>query len=588
MGLRWRWHGMPPNASNKGSDLMAEATLICGGTVVDGTGSPARTADVLIENGVVVAVGKIDAAGAKIVDADGLLVTPGWVDVHTHYDGQVYWDALMTPSSWHGATTAVMGNCGVGFAPARPDEHESLIALMHQIEDIPTETLRAGVPWGWETFSEYIECLDRTPRAIDVGVLVPHGVVRTYVMGERGVRGKAAAEEIAAIAGMIGEAIDAGALGCSANRTLRKEGVVPGSFAEDDELLAMAKIVGEREAIFQTSPASFYGPQEWTPYEAECDLMRRMSLMGNMRLTFPLVQDHGDPDRWRRILEMIEAANEEGARLIPQVLARPLNAVMTLSGRHPFDRLPAYVVAVRDVGGTAGLALRLGEPTLREKILAEARKALADRAWLFDSLYPMTDPPDYEPAPDQSIGAAARRGGLSPMEAFYDAMLQNHGDAMFLMVAANYAGGNGDVVLEMIQHPATILGLGDGGAHCLGLCDATTPTTVLSHWARDRSRGPRLPVEIAVRELTTAPARAFGLYDRGALLPGMRADLNLIDLDALRMRVPEFVHDLPGNARRLVQRASGYVATYVAGTPVFENGEETGARPGRTIRKAPA
>jgi N-acyl-D-aspartate/D-glutamate deacylase len=587
MDLQWRWDGTLPNASKRGSDLMAEATLIRGGTVVDGTGSPGRTADVLIENDVIVGVGRINAAAAKIVDAAGLLVTPGWVDVHTHYDGQVYWDPLMTPSSWHGATTAVMGNCGVGFAPAHPDAHESLIALMHQIEDIPTETLRAGVPWGWETFSEYIECLDRTPRAIDVGVLVPHGVVRTYVMGERGLRGKATAEEIAVIAGTIGDAIDAGALGCSANRTLRKEGVVPGSFAEDDELLAMVKIVGERNAIFQTSPASFYGPQEWTPYEAECDLMRRMSLVGNMRLTFPLVQDHGDPNRWRRIMEMVDAANEEGASLIPQVLARPLNAVMTLGGRHPFDRLPAYVDAVRGISGTAELGRRLRDPALREKILAEARKALADRSWLFDSLYPMTDPPDYEPAPNQSIGATARRDGQSPMETFYDALLQNHGDAMFLMVAANYAGGNGDVVLEMIQHPATILGLGDGGAHCLGLCDATTPTTVLTHWVRDRSRGPRLPVEIAVRELTTTPAHAFGLYDRGALLPGMRADLNLIDLDALQMRAPEFICDLPAHGRRLVQRASGYVATYVAGTPIFKNGEETGARPGRTIRKAP-
>jgi N-acyl-D-amino-acid deacylase len=567
---------------------MNNSVLIRGGTVIDGTGAPPRTADVLIEDDVIVDVGRLARTGVRSVDADGLLVTPGWVDVHTHYDGQVYWDPLMTPSSWHGATTAVMGNCGVGFAPARADGHENLIELMHIIEDIPTETLRAGIPWGWETFGEFIDCLDKTPRAIDVGVLVPHGAVRTYLMGERGVRDEATPDELAAITNMIGEAIDAGALGCSGNRTLRKDGLVPGSFACDEELLAIAKAVGARDGIFQTSPASFYGPEEWTTWAAECDRMRRMSLAGGMRMTFPVVQDHNDPDRWRRILAAVDAANREGAKLIPQVLARPLNAVATLGGRHLFERLPTFARVAAGARGTADLAQRLRDPTVRETILTEARSLLASRLWLIDSLFHMTEPPDYEPHPDQSIGAEARHQGLMPLDAFYDAMLEDGGNAMFLMVAANYAEGNGDVVLEMIQHPSTILGLGDGGAHCLGLCDASTPTTVLSHWVRDRTRGERLRLEIAVRELTSTPARAFGLYDRGVLAPGMRADVNLIDLDALRVGTPEFVHDLPGNGRRIVQRATGYVATYVSGQAIFENGKETGARPGRTIRRTSA
>ncbi len=563
---------------------MVEGMLIRGGTVVDGTGAPGRTADVLVEDGVIVNVGRVDAAGAEVVEADGLLVTPGWVDVHTHYDGQVYWDPLMTPSSWHGATTVIMGNCGVGFAPVRPDEHEQLIELMHLIEDIPTETLRSGIPWGWETFAEYLDCLDLTPRAIDVGVLVPHGVVRTYVMGERAKRGEASPEEIATIAALIGEAMDAGALGCSANRTLRKGGVVPGSFAADGELLAVAGVVGARDGIFQTSPASYYGPEEFASAQDETDLVRRLSLAGPMRVTFPIVQDHDDPDRWRRIMRWVDAANAEGARLIPQVLARPLNAVMTLGGRHPFDRLPVYAEVTAGTDGTPELAARLAEPAVRERVLGQAREVLAN-AWIFDALYQMTDPPDYEPFPEQSIGAAARRQGLPPMDVFYDAMVQHEGSAMFLAVVANYAEGNGDTVLEMIRHPATVLGLGDGGAHCLGLCDATTPTTVLAHWVRDRTRGARLPVEVAVRELTANAAHAFGLADRGTLVPGMRADINVIDLDALQMSTPEFTNDLPANGLRMVQRATGYVATYVAGTRIFENGNETGARPGRTIRR---
>jgi N-acyl-D-aspartate/D-glutamate deacylase len=306
-----------------------------------------------------------------------------------------------------------------------------------------------------------------------------------------------------------------------------------------------------------------------------------------MRITFALIEDHQDPDRWRTILSRIEAANREGAKMMPQVLARPLNAIMTLAGRHPFDRMPGYAEAAAGTRSTAELAAKLRDPTVRESILSIARQALAERAWFFDTMYEMTDPPNYEPETSQSIGAEARRRGIPSMDLFYDLMTAGAGDAMFLAVVANYAKGNGDTVLEMIEHPDTVLGLGDGGAHCLGLCDVTTPTTLLTQWVRDRTRGPKLPVEVAVRELTSSAARAFGLYDRGVLAPGMRADINLIDLDRLRMGTPEFIHDFPANGRRLVQRARGYIATFVAGEQIFANGTETGARPGRTIRKQP-
>ncbi len=566
---------------------MAGKILIKGGTVVDGTGGAARIADVLIEDGLVADMGRIDSPGARVVDADGLHVTPGWVDVHTHYDGQVYWDPLMTPSSWHGSTTAIMGNCGLGFAPARPDSHEFLLDLMHKIEDIPLETLRAGVPWGWETFSEYLDCLDATPRAIDVGVLVPHGGVRTYLMGERGIEGEASGEEIEAIAAMIGEAIEAGALGCSSNRNMLKDAFVPGTKASDAELLAISKAVGARDGIIQTSPASYYGPQEWSPWEAETDLLRRMSLAGDMRITFPVVQDHQDPDRWQRIMAMIDAANAEGAKLIPQILPRPLNAIMSLEGRNPFEKLPEFAKTAASAS-TAQRAARLRDPAVRALVLAEAHALLAERAWFFDTMYHMSDPPNYEPEVKDSLGAEAGRKGTSSIDLFYDLLSAGQGDAMFLAVVANYASGDAGTVFDMIRHPASIIGLGDGGAHCLGLCDVTSPTTVMTQWVRDRDRGPKLPIEEAVKALASDTARAFGLYDRGVLAPGMRADINLIDMAAIRMGVPEFVQDLPGNGRRMVQKAKGYVATYVNGEQVLANGEDLGARPGRTVRRTPA
>jgi N-acyl-D-amino-acid deacylase len=552
-----------------------------GGTVVDGTRSPARTADVLVEDGVIAEVGRVDTVGAEVRDADGLLVTPGWIDAHTHYDGQVFWDPLMTPSSWHGTTTVVMGNCGVGFAPVRPGAELGLMELMTKIEDIPTDTLQSGMPWGWESYGDYLDALDRCPRAIDVGGFVPHGVVRTYVMGERAERGEPTPGEIEQMAALIDDAIRAGALGCSFNRSQKKGTVVPGSFAGEDELFAMAKAVGAHGAILQSAPA-FVGDEDWTSEAYESDLLRRQSLIGKCLVTFTLVQDHKDPVGWRRILDFVDQANAEGARLVPQVLSRPLNALFSLTARHPFEQVPVYQELVGGATTLAEKVARMSDPAVRDKILTQAAERLGS-GQRFQSLYAMSNPPNYEPDPSTSISAGAARAGLSPVEVFYDKLLEDGGEAMFLYVAANYAYGNSDVTLEMIKHPDTITAIGDGGAHCLTLVDCTAPTTMLSHWARDR-QGERISLEFAVHELSEHPAEVLGLHDRGVLAPGRRADINLIDFENLTMGRLEFVNDLPGGNRRLIQRSTGYVATYVAGEHILDNGSDTGNRPGRTLR----
>ncbi|HEY8525082.1 MAG TPA: amidohydrolase family protein [Acidimicrobiales bacterium] len=568
--------------------------VVRGGTVVDGTGTPARTADVAIDGGRITAVGRLAGEAARrTIDADGLLVTPGVVDIHTHYDGQATWDPELAPSSWHGVTTVVMGNCGVGFAPVRPGREDWLIQLMEGVEDIPGAALSEGIAWGWETFAEYLDALERLPRAIDVGTQVPHGAVRAYVMGERGAKNEPATpEDIAAMAEIVREGVAAGALGFSTSRTIMHRAVdgepVPGTFAAEDELFGIGRVLGELgTGVFELAPAGVMGEDLAAP-EREVAWMRRLSAAIGRPITFALSQHNLAPDQWRDVLRLAAEANAEGSDLRAQVGGRPLNLLIGFPTFHPFVAHPTY----RDL---ADLPLpervaRLRDPDVRARILAE-EPAEGDPIRQFvsaslDRIYPMGEPPDYEPTPDMSVEAIAEREGRPAREVLYDLMLRHDGRELLMFALLGYSHGSLDDMREMLLHPNAALGLSDGGAHCGVMCDASNPTFMLSHWARDRSRGERLPLELAVRKMTHDTARLYGLGDRGVLVPGYKGDLNVIDYENLQLALPEMVFDLPGGARRLVQRAEGYVATVVSGEVTRERGEDTGARPGRLIRGA--
>ena len=567
--------------------------VIRGGTVVDGTGGPARTADVAVDDGVITEVGDLrGAAAANEIDADGLVVTPGVVDVHTHYDGQVTWDPLLTPSSWHGVTTLVMGNCGVGFAPVRPGSEEWLIQLMEGVEDIPGTALAEGITWGWESFPEYLDALERLPRALDVGTQVPHGAVRAYVMGERGARNEPATpDDIAEMARIVKEGIVAGALGFSTSRTIMHRAVdgepVPGTFAAEDELFGIGAALGELGAgVFELAPAGVMGEDMAAP-EKVVAWMRRLAAAIRRPISFALLQHNQAPEQWRDLLKFAEEANAEGADLRPQVAGRPLNLLVGWQTFHPFKDRPTYE-RIADLP-LAERIVELRKPDVKAAILAE-KPAQLDGMLQFvltslDRIYPMGEPPVYEPGPDASVAAIARRSGRDDEDVLYDLMLEHDGRELLMMALLGYSHGNLDAIKEMLLHPQTALGLSDGGAHCGVICDASMPTTMLAHFVRDRD-GERIPLETAVKKMTSDTARLYGLGDRGVLAPGYKADVNVIDFERLNLRLPELVFDLPAGARRLVQRADGWVATIVSGELTFRNGEETGARPGRLVRGA--
>jgi N-acyl-D-aspartate/D-glutamate deacylase len=568
--------------------------VIRGGTVVDGTGAPARTADVAIDAGVVTEVGDLNGTAAEHeIDADGLLVTPGVVDVHTHYDGQVTWDPLLTPSSWHGITTLVMGNCGVGFAPVRPGSEEWLIQLMEGVEDIPGTALAEGITWGWETFPEYLDALERLPRVLDVGTQVPHGAVRAYVMGERGARNEPATpEDIAEMARIVRDGIAAGALGFSTSRTIMHRAVdgepVPGTFAAEDELFGIGRALGELGAgVFELAPAGVMGEDALAP-EREVDWMRRLAAAIGRPVSFALLQHNQAPEQWRDLLKLAEEANAEGADLRPQVAGRPLNMLVGWQTFPPFKDRPTYV-RLADLP-RAERVVELRKAEVKAAILAEKPAQLEGILQFvltsLDRIYPMGEPPVYEPGPDTSVAAIAARQGRDDEDVLYDLMLEHDGRELLMMALLGYSHGNLEAIKDMLLHPNTALGLSDGGAHCGVICDASTPTTMLTHFVRDRSAGERIPLEVAVRKMTSDTARLYGLGDRGVLAPGYKADVNVIDFDRLNLRLPELVFDLPGGARRLVQRADGYVATVVSGDVTFRDGEPTGARPGRLVRGA--
>ena len=559
--------------------------LIRGGRVVDGTGEPAFHGDVAIDGGKISAVGESTSAARETIDATGLLVTPGFVDIHTHYDGQVTWDPRLTPTCWQGVTTAVIGNCGVGFAPAAPDRHRWLIGLMEGVEDIPGTALHEGIRWGWETFPEYLDVLDALPLALDVGTQVPHGAVRAYVMGERGAENEpATADDIARMAEIVREGLAAGALGFSTSRTIAHRAIdgrnVPGTFAAEEELFGIGRAMPS--GVFELAPAGVTGDDLALP-EKEVDWMRRLSAEVGRPVTFALVQHATDPKHWKGILELSAEAAREGAQLFPQAHGRSVGGLLGLEARHPFGGCPSFAPLL-DLP-LEEKVVRLRDPALREQLLEEAGAYTGGIAAMMDfrTMFELSDPPDYEPPPEQSLRARARREGVSELEFMYDLMLQKGGRQLILVGFFNYADGNLDAAREMLEHPVSVIGLSDGGAHCGAICDASVPTFMLSHWARDRKRG-TLGLEWVVKKQTADTARLFGLHDRGVLRPGFRADLNLIDFDALALELPEVVHDLPAGGSRFIQRARGYRATLVAGEVVSRDGEDTGARPGQLIR----
>jgi N-acyl-D-aspartate/D-glutamate deacylase len=570
--------------------------VIRGGTVIDGTGAPARTADVAVDDGKITAVGELNGEKAeRTVDADGMLVTPGWVDVHTHYDGQATWDDVLAPSAWHGVTTLVMGNCGVGFAPARPDRHDWLIGLMEGVEDIPGTALSEGITWEWESFPEYLDALSTKRWTVDVGTQVAHGAVRAYVMGERGANNEPATpEDIAGMKEIVKDAIAAGALGFSTSRTIAHRAIdgepVPGTFAAEDELFGIGSALGELgTGIFELAPAGSAGEDLDDPYK-EVDWMRRLSAAINRPVTFAMLQVDPYPDLWEKLLDASLAAVDDGAQLWPQVAGRPTGM---LSGHHTsyslFDSIPAYQQLKARGLSPEELYRALCDESVRESIVeweppdsasAEAMRKAYEKSFILGS------PPDYEPGPERSLAHLAAQAGRRPLDLAYEILLENDGNGLLYIPILNYSSGSLDPTRQMLLHPRGALGLADGGAHVGIICDASMPTFMLTHWTRDRTRGDRLPLEWVVKKQTHDTARMYGLSDRGTLEPGMLADINVIDYDRLELGDPYVAADLPAGGKRLLQGATGYACTIKSGDVTFAEGKDCGARPGRLIRGA--
>jgi N-acyl-D-amino-acid deacylase len=563
--------------------------VIRNGTVIDGRGGRPALGDVAVDDGRITAVGVVDQPGREELDATGLAVTPGFVDVHTHYDGQVTWDPLLTPSIWHGVTTVVMGNCGVGFAPAAPDRHDWLIGLMEGVEGIPGASLREGIRWDWQTVGEYLDALDRIPRALDVAAQVPHGAVRAFVMGERGAANEPATDDdIIRMAELVAEGVCAGAVGLSVNRLELHKAVdgreVPGTFAAHKEICALVRAVrmSSADAVFTTILPGAAG-ESHERWDQEVDWLSAVSRETGLAVTFPFGGSRGGP--WREKLARIERENADGARIVPQVSSHGQGLFCGLRTSHPFRGRPTYEALAHLP--VAERAARMAEPEVRAAIVAERPPPGIPR--LRDlmlatatAVFPWHPVPVYEPDPASSLAGQSEALACDPEELLYDWTIADDGNALVHFFLGGYAGDL-DVSAELLVHPQSVLGLGDGGAHVDLICDAGYPSFLLSYWVRDRARG-TLPLETAVKILTSEPAAMYGLRDRGAVEPGLKADLNVLDVDAVTPLPIEVVHDLPAGAKRVLQRTEGFVATIVNGEVVQRDGVDTGARPGRVVR----
>jgi N-acyl-D-aspartate/D-glutamate deacylase len=556
--------------------------VIRGGTIVDGSGGARFSGDVAIAGGRIVGVGAVSGRGKRELDARGLLVTPGWVDVHTHYDGQATWDSLISPSCWHGVTTAVMGNCGVGFAPVKPGTHDYLIKLMEGVEDIPGTVLWEGVQWAWESFPEYLDALGSKPRAIDIAAQVPHAALRFYVMGERGADHAEAPTpaEIDAMGVLARDAVRAGALGFTTSRTKNHRAsdgrFTPSLTAPKEELVGIARRMGEAgKGVFEIV-------SDFAGRDAEWEMFREMIRVSGRPASISLAQADQSPESFRGALAQLDASNAAGLRFKAQVPARAIGVMLGFEASlNPFCGHPSWQ-ELGKLPPKERLA-KLRTPELRARLLGEKSVApgLAVLVCAFDKIFRSGD---YEPTADQSCAAEAKRRGVVPEALAYDWLLENDGHALLYRPLLNYANYSLDATHEMLQHPHVVPGLGDGGAHVGLISDGSFPTFLISHWAKDRTRGPKLPLEKLVKAQSADTAALVGLMDRGRIAVGMKADVNLIDFDALGVTKPEIAYDLPTGGKRLIQRARGYVATVCGGAVTFERGESTGELPGRLVR----
>jgi N-acyl-D-aspartate/D-glutamate deacylase len=566
--------------------------VIRGGTVVDGTGAPGFAADIAVDGGVITAIGNISTQGREEIDAGGKIVTPGFVDIHTHYDGQATWDSEMAPSSWHGVTTVVMGNCGVGFAPARPDRHEWLIRLMEGVEDIPGTALAEGMKWDWETFPEYMDALERTPRTIDVATHVPHGAVRAYVLGDRERPGAVpTADDIAEMSRIVEEGVRAGALGFSTSRTVIHKSVdgevVPGTTATAEELVAIGRAMGRvGYGVFEMASDL---NREWNEFE----WMGALSRETGLPVTFAALQSIAKEMPLDEQIATMRAENDNGANIVAQIALRGNGIIMAWRGTvHPF-RFRSSWQAIMDLPWEEQRA-KLLDPAFKAQLLSEPNdfsEVPTDIAGLvmivacgWAMQFEMDEDFDYEPAPEASIQARAVAAGIDPQEYAYDLLCREEGAGFAYLPILNYADGNLDFLEALQQDDDTVNSLSDGGAHCGTICDAASPTFMLQHWVRDRKRGGRIGLEHAIKRQCRDTARLYGLNDRGVLKSGYLADINVIDLDSIKLGKPWLAFDLPAGGKRLLQKADGYVATIKAGEVTFRDGRMTGALPGIVIR----
>ncbi|MBT3869687.1 MAG: amidohydrolase family protein [Gammaproteobacteria bacterium] len=564
-------------------------SIVRNGTIIDGTGNDRFVADIAIKDGKIAKIGQITDPATNEIDAKGKLVTPGWVDIHTHYDGQATWDPLLAPSSWHGVTTVVMGNCGVGFAPVKPDDRNFLIELMEGVEDIPGAALSEGIDWQWESFPEYLDTLESIPRAIDVATQVPHGAIRAYVMGERCNTDYAPTQaEIDEMAVLVREGVEAGALGFSSSKTLLHKDIhgeyMPGTFSGNDEMLALGLgMKGLKNSVFELVSDHLGDDKEWAWVT---DFQKQTGLTVTLIATTAPAYENG------KMYKLAEQARAEGREIRPQAAGRPTGVLHGLqSSFNAFVGHPTWRNELANLDHDSLLA-RLAEPATKAQILSEQSiikgGLMQDLPGLMGQVFPLGENPNYEPLPEESIAGIAKARGLDVMDVMYDMLVANGGKELFYQPLGGYQGFSLDYQKKLLEHPNVLFGLSDGGAHCGVIADAGMPTFILTHWGRDRTRGDKMSLEFIVKSLTSSTAHAYGMFDRGLLTEGMIADINVIDFDGLRLHRPEAVFDLPAGGRRLVQRAEGYEITIKSGEVIFNNGQHSGALPGKLVRRSDA